>query len=180
MKRRIKFLILALIVISCSDDNNSSSDNSLSNSLNNSQWVFNNYEFLNDEATQEDIDGGSIVAIGNEFSIEQVEDKNNLIWQGFFVSFNDDGTGNTQDFTALSDNEIHSMEWSIIGNNNLRIVYQVQDDLDPNTFDARIVNLENVEVENNIFSWEVTTLTRMQGTVLDAIYVKHRGVYSFN
>lgn len=186
MKTKLKkaflplFSVFILLTSCSSDEDNSNNQSNISQSLANTQWVFDHYEYLSDEATQEDINGGVIVAVGNEFTIQEIEDKNNLLWADFFVSFNNDGTGNTQDFSTLYDDEIRSMEWSIVNDNTLRIVYQVQDDLDPNTFDTQIVNLENVTVENNVFSWEAITLIRMQGTGIDALYVKPNGRYFFN
>ena len=181
-------IILAfLIITSCSsDEDNSDNQSSISQSLANTQWVFNSYEFMNDTATQEDIDTGQTVAIGNEFSIEDVVTRTELLWDDFFLSFNDDGTGSTSEFgttTGLAfDGGIYSMEWTVTSDGGLRIVYQTQDDLDPDVFYTQIINLESISVQDNILYFESELVTRMQGSIAnqDLVVVRHYGQLSFN
>lgn len=169
-------LFLSLLFFtSCSSNDNLDQSNILE-SLTNTQWVFNGYKFIRETTTSEDLQNPIYGQVGIDFSIEEVESRTDVYWKDFVITFNNDNTGTTQDFTHLSDNQMHPMEWSLIDDKKIRIIYQVFDQLDPDTADTYIIVLENVNVIDNTFTYEQEYLTHVGG----GLYSKHYGKYNFN
>lgn len=176
-KTLLSLCLAFLLINSCSsDEDNSSNPSNISQSLANTQWVFNHYEFIQETTTPEELENPIYGEVGVDFTIEEVESRTDVYWEDFVITFNNDNTGTTQDFTQLSDNQMYPMEWSIIDGTDIRIIYQIFDPLDPDTADTYIILLENVDVTNGTFAFEQEYLTH----VANGLYSKHYGKYFFD
>ncbi|AXT20990.1 hypothetical protein D7030_00165 [Flavobacteriaceae bacterium AU392] len=176
LKTLLFYFLVLLSFVSCSSNDDNSHQSSLSESLANTQWVFNHYEFIQETTTSEDLQNPIYGEIGVDFSVDEVENRTEVYWKDFVITFNDDNTGTTQDFTHLSDNQMHPMEWSLIDGSKIRIIYQIFDQLDPDTADTHIIILENVNLVVNTFTYEQEYLTHVGG----GLYSKHYGRYIFD
>lgn len=180
MKKYLTILLLSVMIVSCSEDNDSENnpDNhfTITELLTSQQWVFSDFEFISDASQPEDFESPFHGELGVDFTIEDVENKTAVQWRDFVISFNNNNTGSTMDFTTIWVDELYPMEWSIIGNNKIRIIYQVPDPYAPTSFRNVITILENVIVENNIFSYELE-----YSALLDVgLYSRYYGRYFYN
>lgn len=177
MEKRLLILLLLMLITSCSGDSNTTNEESNTSLIENTQWVFDHYEFINETATPEDIQSIFFGEIGVDFTIDEVVNKTNLIWNDFVITFDTNNTGSIQDVWQMSSDNIFPMEWDIVEDNRMRIIYEANHDNDESSgSDTRIIYLENININNNSFSFEFEFATKM-GFEFNA---KHYGRYIFD
>lgn len=114
-------------MFSCSGESNSDSDTSLPQSLENTQWVFDNYEILGEaEPTRGEEPFYDWGEFGVDFTMEEIESLNNQQWKDFIIIFKSNNVGLIKETIYLTEDELYPMDWLVVDKNTIRIIYKRQ------------------------------------------------------
>jgi len=170
MKFPYKIFLALLILNSCSGESNSDSDSSLSQSLENTQWVFDNYNILRKDELSANEFGYDMV----NFTMEELEASNNYKWKDFVIIFKSNNVGFIMETIYLSDEQLLPMEWKVVDGNTIRIIYQRKTP-QTNSYDSIIVEFKNAKVLDSKLSFEFEYIIAM----IDMKIFNQYGIYTF-
>jgi len=170
MKRQLLILLITILLFSCSGESNSNSDSSISQSLENTQWVFDNYKILRkDELSPNEFGYDSV-----NFTMEELESGNNYKWKDFVIIFKSNNVGLIMETIYLSDEQLLPMEWKVVDGNTIRIIYQRKTP-QTNHIDNIIVEFKNAKILNSKLSFEFEYIIAS----INSKEYKQYGIYTF-